>query len=66
MITRENETVKISATDNVGVAISVSDSEADAMVEVTPDEARQLSVRLLQAADLADPLKSARYHGGGF
>lgn len=63
MITASNETVEVTATDGERVTLTAYGDTSGAVL--TPDEARQISVRLLQAADLADPECATRYTAMG-
>lgn len=56
--------LQISAYDGTVVEVKVTESDDHiAWLALKPEEARQAAVRLLQAADLADPARGGRYGG---
>lgn len=57
------EHVIITGADSDVVSILVDDASKSVGIDITPEQARELSVRLMQAADLADPSMVKNYRG---
>lgn len=56
--------ILVSGHDGSVVTVGVMDSDEDyAEVNISAKQARELAVRLMQAADLADPEQAERYRG---
>lgn len=56
--------MRVAGTDSGHVSVCLVVGDDFMQTKLTPEQAREISVRLLQAADLADPAQANRYTGG--